>query len=33
MLRYQFVEVPRQSIGKIDDLIFHRCRLATNKTC
>jgi len=33
MLRYQFVEVPSQSFGKLDDLIFHRCRLANNKTC
>jgi hypothetical protein len=33
MLRYQFVEVPRQAVGKLDDLIFHRCRLAQNKTC
>jgi hypothetical protein len=33
MLRYQFVEVPNQAFGKLDDLIFHRCRLAINKTC
>ncbi len=33
MLRYQFVEVPRQAFGKLDDLIFHRCQLANNKTC
>jgi hypothetical protein len=33
MLRYQVVEVPRQAFGKIDDLIFHRCQLAQNKTC
>ena len=33
MLRYQVVEVPRQSFDKLDDLIFHRCRLANNKTC
>ncbi len=33
MLRYQFVEVPRQSFGMLDDLMFHRCRLANNKTC
>jgi len=33
MLRYQLVEVPRQAVGKLDDLIFHRCRLAQNKTC
>lgn len=33
MLRYQVVEVPRQAFGKLDDLIFHRCRLANNKTC
>jgi len=33
MLRYQIVEVPRQAFSKIDDLIFHRCQLAQNKTC
>jgi len=33
MLRYQVVEVPRQAFGKLDDLIFHSCRLANNKTC
>jgi hypothetical protein len=33
MLRYQVVEVPRQAFGKLDDLVFHRCRLAQNKTC
>jgi len=33
MLRHQIVEVPRQAFGKIDDLIFHRCQLAQNKTC
>jgi hypothetical protein len=33
MLRYQLVEVPRQAFGKVDDLIFHRCQLAQNKTC
>jgi hypothetical protein len=33
MLRYQFIEVPSQAFGKLDDLIFHRCRLANNKTC
>jgi hypothetical protein len=33
MLRYQLVEVPRQTFGKLDDLIFDPCRLANNKTC
>ncbi|MEO7912914.1 MAG: hypothetical protein ABIV47_24970 [Roseiflexaceae bacterium] len=33
MLRYQVVEVPRQAFDKFDDLIFHSCRLANNKTC
>jgi hypothetical protein len=33
MLRYQVVEVPSQAFGKLDELIFHRCRLANNKTC
>jgi hypothetical protein len=33
MLRYQFVEVPGQAFDKLDDLIFHRCQLANNKTC
>lgn len=33
MLRYQVVEVPRAVIGKVDDVLFHRCRLANNKTC
>jgi hypothetical protein len=30
MLRYQFVEVPRTVIDKIDTLVFHRCRLVKN---
>jgi len=33
MLRYQLVEVPRAAAGKLDDVLFHRCRLANNKTC
>jgi len=33
MLRSQFVEVPSKALGKLDDVIFHRCRLANNKTC
>ncbi|HJZ48724.1 MAG TPA: hypothetical protein VKE41_16215 [Roseiflexaceae bacterium] len=33
MLRAQFVEVPGKALGKLDDVIFHRCRLANNKTC
>jgi hypothetical protein len=33
MLRYQAIEVPRQVVGKLDDLMFHRCRLGNNKTC
>jgi hypothetical protein len=33
MLRYQLIEVPRQTIGKLDELIFHRCRMGNNKTC
>lgn len=33
MLRQQFIEVPSQTVGKLDDLIFDPCRLANNKTC
>jgi hypothetical protein len=33
MLRYQFVEVPRTVASKVDDVIFHRCRLAQNQNC
>jgi len=33
MLRYQFIEVPSQAFDRLDDLIFHRCGLANNKTC
>jgi hypothetical protein len=33
MIKYQFDEVPSTAIGKLDDVIFHRCRLANNKTC
>ena len=33
MLRAQVVDVPAAAIGKLDDVLFHRCRLANNKTC
>jgi hypothetical protein len=33
MLRWQFVEVPRQLLGKLGELLFDRCRLATNQNC
>ena len=33
MLRAQVVDVPGAVIGKLDDVLFHRCRLANNKTC
>jgi hypothetical protein len=33
MLHAQFVEVPGRVVGKLDDVLFHRCRLASNKTC
>ena len=33
MLRAQFVEVPGKALSKLDDVIFHRCRLANNNTC
>jgi hypothetical protein len=33
MLHAQFVEVPAKALGKLDDVLFHRCRLANNKTC
>jgi hypothetical protein len=33
MLRAQFVDVPAKALGKLDDVLFHRCRLANNKTC
>jgi TRAP-type uncharacterized transport system fused permease subunit len=33
MIKYQFVEVPGRALGTLDDVIFHRCRLANNKTC
>jgi hypothetical protein len=33
MLRAQFVEVPGKTLSKLDDVLFHRCRLANNKTC
>jgi hypothetical protein len=33
MLHAQFVEVPAAVVGKIDDVLFNRCRLANNDTC
>jgi hypothetical protein len=33
MLRYQFVEVPRQVVGKVWTLLFDRCKLVTNQSC
>lgn len=33
MLRAQFIEVPGRVAGKLDDVLFHRCKLASNKTC
>jgi hypothetical protein len=33
MLYNQFVAVPSTVAGKVDDVLFHRCRLANNKTC
>ncbi len=33
MLYYQFVEVPQQVLGRLGDLLFHRCRLVQNQTC
>lgn len=33
MLCYQFVEVPREVLGRIGALLFDRCRLVTNQTC
>ncbi|NJP05350.1 MAG: hypothetical protein HC837_06875 [Chloroflexaceae bacterium] len=33
MFRYQFVEVPRQVVGRLSDLLFHRCRLVQNQQC
>jgi len=33
MLRWQFVEVPRQVVGRLGALLFDRCRLVTNQTC
>jgi hypothetical protein len=33
MLHAQLVEVPAAVAGKIDDVLFDRCRLANNDTC
>jgi hypothetical protein len=33
MLRAQFVTVPSVVAEKLDDVLFHSCRLANNKTC
>jgi hypothetical protein len=33
MLRYQFVEVPGQILGKLRALLFERCKLVTNQSC
>jgi hypothetical protein len=33
MLRYQFLEVPGQVLGKLRVLLFDRCQLVTNQTC
>jgi hypothetical protein len=33
MLSNQFVRVPSAVASKVDDVLFHRCRLANNKTC
>jgi hypothetical protein len=33
MLYYQFVEVPRQVVGKFGDLLFNRCRIVQNQNC
>ncbi|NJM07710.1 hypothetical protein HC891_18255 [Candidatus Gracilibacteria bacterium] len=33
MLRYQFLEVPGQVVGKLRVLLFDRCKLVTNQTC
>lgn len=33
MLRWQFVEVPRQVVDKLWALLFDRCRLVTNQSC
>jgi hypothetical protein len=33
MLRYQFLEVPGQVLGKLRVLLFDRCKLVTNQTC
>jgi hypothetical protein len=33
MLYTQFVRVPGAVVNRVDDVLFHRCRLANNKTC
>jgi hypothetical protein len=33
MLHAQFVAVPGAVAGKLDDVLFHRCRLTNNQTC
>jgi hypothetical protein len=33
MLRYQFVEVPGQILGRLRAVLFDRCELVTNQTC
>jgi hypothetical protein len=33
MLRYQFIETPRQVAGKLSDLLFNRCRIVQNQNC
>jgi hypothetical protein len=33
MLRYQFVEVPTQILGKLRTLLLDPCKLVTNQTC
>jgi len=33
MLYTQFVRVPGAVVNTVDDVLFHRCRLANNKTC
>lgn len=33
MLRYQFVEVPTQLLGKLRTLLFDRCELVTTQSC
>ncbi len=33
MLYYQFVETPRQVVGRFGDLLFDRCRIVRNQNC